>query len=203
MNSHEVKPEYSTNDKGAIKNSLSNKNNIQQKIMTDISPLIEISDLKPIAYIVELGSNHQASHNLQQARMALMQYSDQAHWSTEYINPDYTATESNPKPDYTNQCGYLTVNQDEQTPQSLGDLVKASKVIEKKIECDFYEADKINQLDVDYLLPSISKSRERQVIIDIDILAIKTESGRVIALAERYPFKQHEWVGLAEVYQIF
>ena len=174
---------------------------IQRQVIDSIKPLIEISEIKPVAYIVELGSNHQAGHHLQQARMALTRHSNQTYWTTEYINPDYTATPSNPKPDYTNQCGYLQLNLDEGQQLCLGELIRVSKVIEKQIQRNFYEADKLNKLDVDSLIKSISQPTNRQVIIDIDILAIKTNSGKLIAVEERYPFKDHEWVGITELYQ--
>lgn len=173
---------------------------IQPQIIADVRPLIEISAINPVAYVVELGSNHQARQHLKQARMALLRHSPQAYWTAEYINPDYTATASNPKPDYTNQCGYLQLNQDQQQQLCLGELVRVSKVIEKQIQRRFYEAEKLNKLDVNSLIKSISESKNRQVIIDIDILAIKTEAGKLIAVKERYPFKDHEWVGIRELY---
>lgn len=172
---------------------------IQQQIIADIRPLIEISEIKPVAYVVELGSNHQAAQHLQQARMALIQQSKNAYWTAEYVNPDYTATESNPKPDYTNQCGYLQLTQGADQQLCLGELVRVSKVIEKQIQRNFYEADKLNKLDVNSLIKSIAKPKNRQVIIDIDILAIKTDEGKLIAVEERYPFKDHEWVGLSDL----
>ena len=213
MNNYELSKDSSIND--LSKNSLSKKNDINilsnldynhLRIISQIKPLIEISEYLPVGYIVELGSNQEAQHHLKLSRDALEAEAVSAHWSTEYINPDYTATPENPKPDYTNQCGYLQLDpnhnhdDDDKTPQSLGELVKASKVLEKQIQQDFYQAEQINQLDVDTLLKSIAEPKNRQVIIDIDILAIMTESEGIIAVAERYPFKHHEWVGLIELY---
>ena len=174
---------------------------IKQQIISEVQPLLQISEITPVGYIVELGSNQEASYHLQQARTVLEAQASKAYWSTEFINPDYTATADNPKPDYTNQCGYLDLRVSKQPTLSLGELVKASKVIEKQIQQDFYEAEKINQLEVDELLQSIAEPKNRVVIIDIDILAIVTDSGKIIAVEERYPFKHHEWVGLTELYK--
>ena len=213
MNNYELSKDSSIND--VSKNSLSKKNDLNSssnldsnhlRIISQIKPLIEISEYLPVGYIVELGSNQKAQHHLKLSRAALEAKAVSASWSTEYINPDYTATPENPKPDYTNQCGYLQLDpnhnhdDDGKTPQSLGELVKASKVLEKQIQQDFYQAEQINKLDVDTLLKSIVEPKNRQVIIDIDILAIMTESEGIIAVAERYPFKHHEWVGLIELY---
>ncbi|WP_296203120.1 hypothetical protein [Psychrobacter sp. UBA3962] len=177
------------------------QDNLKKQIISEIQPLLQISDIAPAGYIVELGSNQEASYHLQQSRKVLEDQAIEAYWSTEFINPDYTATAENPKPDYTNQCGYLKLNQADQPCLTLGELVKASKVIEKQIQQDCYEAEKINRLEVDELLQSITEPKNRVVIIDIDILAIVTDSGEVIAVEERYPFKNHEWVGLIELYQ--
>jgi len=212
MNNYELSKDSSIND--VSKNSLSKKNDLNSssnldsnhlRIISQIKPLIEISEYLPVGYIVELGSNQKAQHHLKLSRSALEAKAVSASWSTEYINPDYTATSENPKPDYTNQCGYLQLDpnhnhDDGKTPQNLGELVKASKVLEKQIQQDFHQAEQINQLDVDTLLKSIAEPKNRQVIIDIDILAIMTESDGIIAVAERYPFKHHEWVGLIELY---
>lgn len=182
-------------------NSNSTQDNFKKKIISEIQPLLQISDITPAGYIVELGSNQEASHHLQQSRKMLEDQASEAYWSTEFINPDYTATAENPKPDYTNQCGYLKLNQADQSRLTLGELVKASKVIEKQIQQHCYEAEKINRLEVDELLQSITEPKNRVVIIDIDILAIVTDSGKIIAVEERYPFKHHEWVGLTELYK--
>lgn len=213
MNNYELSKDSSIND--VSKNSLSKKNDLNSssnldrdhlRIISEIKPLIEISEYLPVGYIVELGSNQKAQHHLKLSRAALEAKAVSASWSTEYINPDYTATPENPKPDYTNQCGYLQLHlnhnhdDDGKTSQSLGELVKASKVLEKQIQQDFYQAEQIDKLDVDTLLKSIVGPKNRQVIIDIDILAIMTESEGIIAVAERYPFKHHEWVGLIELY---
>lgn len=183
-----------------LDSSSSMQESIQQQIISKVQPLLQISDITPAGYIVELGSNQEASYHLQQCREVLEDQAGQAYWSTEFVNPDYTATAANPKPDYTNQCGYLKLNNADQPRLTLGELVKASKVIEKQIQQDCYEAEKINRLEVDELLQSITEPNNRVVIIDIDILAIVTDSGEIIAVEERYPFKNHEWVGLIELY---
>ena len=155
--------------------------------------------------LLALGSNYHAEKYLAMVRERLAALGE-VQLSTAFQNPDFTATPDLPKPDYTNQCGYLQLHlnhnhdDDGKTSQSLGELVKASKVLEKQIQQDFYQAEQIDKLDVDTLLKSIVGPKNRQVIIDIDILAIMTESEGIIAVAERYPFKHHEWVGLIELY---
>lgn len=211
MCSHKLSAQRLAKDDGINSLSISKKETapthfndlefVQQQIISEVQPLMQISDTTPVGYIVELGSNQEASYHLQQSRDVLEKQASLAYWSTEFINPDYTATATNPKLDYTNQCGYLELKQEVQPCLTLGELVKASKVIEKKIQRDFYEAEKINRLEVDELLQSITEPKNRVVIIDIDILAIVTESGEIIAVKERYPFKHHEWVGLIELYQ--
>lgn len=195
-------------------NAHNNKNSLSindKEILSACQPLARICKQKPVGYVVELGSNEAAEQHLAQARKLLSQNVSSVVWSTEFVNPDYTATQSNPKPDYTNQCGYLIFNDSEsnepsqqgqtaQTAMTLGELVKHSKVIEKQIQNEFYEAERLSQLDVESVIKSIKELTNRRVIIDIDILAIKTESGDLVAIEERYPFKNHEWVGIKELY---
>ena len=176
--------------------------------------LQQVLGVVPIGYVVELGSNVQAKHHLQQARAALEVQASSAHWSTELINPDYTATADNPKPPYTNQCGYLKLMHNPLDPLTLGELVDASKKIEKRIEHAFYNPQLPNQAkrsnqsmqqkqskqwEKEGGVSSTADSTFKKVIIDIDILAILTESEEIIALKERYPFKSHEWIGLTEL----
>ncbi|WP_296403008.1 hypothetical protein [Psychrobacter sp.] len=185
-------------------NSSSLEHDFYCKIISKIQSLVEISQIRPIGYIVELGSNEQASYHLHKARDSIESIAYQAYWSTEFTNPDYTATPDKPKPDYTNQCGYLILNSlhnDQQNPPSLGELVKSSKVIEKQIQQDFYQAEKINQLEINEIIQNLAQPKNRVVIIDIDILAIVTDSNELIAIKERYPLKHHEWVGLIELHE--
>lgn len=188
------------------KNSLSNdkyKSNLSlnyEQVFSAIQPLKNICEVEAFGYLIELGSNENASQHLAQARKELSQLCTKSQWSIEFVNPDYTATKLNPKPDYTNQCGYLIFsNTQNDINGNLGKVIQSSKVIEKKIQRDFYAAQKLSQLDVESLINSITEPKNRNVIIDIDVLAIKTFDGDWIAILERYPFKAHEWVGISEL----
>uniref|UniRef100_A5WEV1 6-hydroxymethyl-7,8-dihydropterin pyrophosphokinase n=1 Tax=Psychrobacter sp. (strain PRwf-1) TaxID=349106 RepID=A5WEV1_PSYWF len=172
------------------------------KVLSAIEPLAQICQTQPIGYVVELGSNEAADRHLVQARQCLSQLAKNSVWSTEFVNPDYTATEDNPKPDYTNQCGYLIMGVHTALDNpSLGELIKTTKIIEKQIQNEFFEAQKLSQLDVHSVIHNMSEPKNRRVIIDIDVLAIKTADNELIGIAERYPFKHHEWVGLQELHQ--
>lgn len=183
-------------------NSLSKK---KESVLAAIQPLAHICQQYPIAILVELGSNESAQKHLEQARGVLTDMAVQAVWSTEFINPDYTATPDNPKPDYTNQCGYLVLDNSDKNLDSsndletLGELIKTTKVIEKKIQRDFHAANQIISVDTEYFLETIAEPKNRQVIIDIDVLAFKKQGSGWIGIEERYPFKHHEWVGINEL----
>ncbi|WP_019672983.1 2-amino-4-hydroxy-6-hydroxymethyldihydropteridine diphosphokinase [Psychrobacter lutiphocae] len=159
--------------KSKINNTLEN-NIVKPHFITAICPLAQLRTVNAIGYIVELGSNKNANKHLAQARYQLSKLCQQSTWSDAFVNPDYTATANNPKPDYTNQCGLLKIAVGQIDTE---ELVQATKAIERQI----------------------GHSCNQQVLIDIDVLAVVTTEG-VFAVAERYPFKEHEWIGLNELY---
>ncbi|PNK59534.1 hypothetical protein [Psychrobacter sp. FDAARGOS_221] len=178
----------------------------QLPIISAVRPLSELNHTVAIGYIVELGSNENANPHLAQARNQLSSLCDQRIWSTAFVNPDYTATIDNPKPDYTNQCGLLVMSEGHQ--DVLG-LIAATKDIERHIKQGFFDSQpstsiqtstsRTKSFDSAASTTTNVKPANRQVLIDIDVLALVTANG-VIAINERYPFKNHEWVGINELY---
>ncbi|MER2164803.1 MAG: hypothetical protein ABS921_11815, partial [Psychrobacter alimentarius] len=77
------------------------------------------------AVMLALGSNYQAEMYLPVAREQLGALG-QIQLSTAFQNPDFTATVEHPKPDYTNQCVYLSL----QTPMTVQQLEQRFKQFE-------------------------------------------------------------------------
>jgi len=145
-----------------------------------------------VEVVLALGSNYQAEKYLPLARESLAALGE-IKLSTAFQNPDFTATLEQPKPDYTNQCVHLVLN----TPMSLQQLQQTFKTLEGS--CNRHRQVEPNQL--------------RRVTMDIDILMIKlatienslskdSTSKSIydwIVMADRYPFKAHEIVGIEEL----
>lgn len=149
------------------------------------------------AVLLALGSNYQADYYLPRVRESLAMLG-QIQLSTAFQNPDFTATLEQPKPDYTNQCVYISLT----APMKLQQLQQTFK----KFESD------CNRQRVTEAQTAIKK-----VTMDIDILLIKTaldknslsiekafktpDTTRAtwIIMADRYPFKEHERVGIEEL----
>ena len=74
------------------------------------------------AALLALGSNYQAEHYLSRVREGLAALGE-IQLSTAFENPDFTSTEAQPKPDYTNQCVYLLLT----VPISLQQLQQIFK----------------------------------------------------------------------------
>ncbi|MDN6276632.1 2-amino-4-hydroxy-6-hydroxymethyldihydropteridine diphosphokinase [Psychrobacter sp.] len=149
------------------------------------------------AVVLALGSNYQADKYLPRVRESLAGLGEMQ-LSTAFQNPDFTATKVQPKPDYTNQCVYLSLN----VPMTL-----------QKLEDDFkqFESDCHRQRLTE------GDSLIKQVTMDIDILMVKmaisenslssktidgkkaNHSNQWLVLADRYPFKAHEKVGINEL----
>ena len=138
--------------------------------------------------VLALGSNYQAKKYLPLAQECLAALGA-AQLSTAFQNPDFTATPAQPKPDYTNQCVHLALT----TPMSLQQLQQLFKIVE--VECHRCRQNEPNQV--------------QRVTMDIDILLVKLEQERNslsnnlstdwIVMANRYPFKAHEKVGIEEL----
>lgn len=130
--------------------------------------------------IVALGSNYQAEQHLASIHKSLHSLGSVS-LSTAFENADFTATIEQPKPDYVNQCIHLCLN----TNTSLGQLHTIFKALEKR--CGRQRAIE-------------NQSIIKQVAMDIDILLVKLQgSDEWVAMANRYPFKDHESVGLMEL----
>ncbi|MGP5212379.1 MULTISPECIES: 2-amino-4-hydroxy-6-hydroxymethyldihydropteridine diphosphokinase [Psychrobacter] len=144
------------------------------------------------AVLLALGSNYQAEHYLPLVRKDLAALGE-IQLSTAFENPDFTSTEAQPKPDYTNQCVYLCLIE----PMTLQQLQQVFKNL---------EGDCHRQRLTEAQTPI------KKVTMDIDILLIETfinknslssnknfEESNWIVMADRYPFKAHERAGIEEL----
>ncbi len=133
------------------------------------------------AAVISLGSNHQAEQHLATVRQSLAKLGE-VKLSTAYQNPDITAILDQPKPDYINQCAYLTLN----SSMMLQQLQRLFKQFEN--DCDRQRQVKNTAL---------KQVVVNQVTMDIDILLVRLEGdSEWIVMAERYPFKAHEMAGV-------
>ncbi len=141
-------------------------------------------NLKVTHLLVALGSNDEPKKNLTTAIQKLKKLGD-VQLSNDFVNPDFTATKKNPKPDYTNQCAIITLY----NPSIFKQLVANLKQIE--LNC---HRDKVANTNNKVL------KKMRLVSIDIDVLAIKSVNDtHWQAIKKRYPFKYHEWVGVKQL----
>lgn len=149
------------------------------------------------AVLLALGSNYQAEHYLPLVRKDLAALGE-IQLSTAFENPDFTSTEAQPKPDYTNQCVYLRLVE----PMTLQQLQQVFKDL---------EGDCHRQRLTEAQTPI------KKVTMDIDILLIETllievvsdknslsknkgfEESNWIVMEDRYPFKAHERAGVEEL----
>ena len=127
--------------------------------------------------VLALGSNYQAAHYLPQVHQQLATLG-RITSSSALQNPDFTSTLQQPKPDYINQCVYLLLT----VPMTLQQLQHTFKAFEK----DCHRCRQTPPMAI------------RQVTMDIDILLIRLNVKQEwIVMADRYPFKAHENVGIA------
>lgn len=141
------------------------------------------------AVLLALGSNYQAENYLPRVHESLAMLG-QITLSTAFQNPDFTATLEQPKPDYTNQCVYLSLTQS----VTLKQLQQMFKNFES--DCNRQRLTEAQTLI-------------KKVTMDIDILLIKTaldknslskkRASEWIVMTDRYPFKVHERVGIEEL----
>lgn len=144
------------------------------------------------AVLLALGSNHDADIHLPRVREALAALGEMQ-LSTAFQNPDFTSTEAQPKPDYTNQCVHILLT----SPMTLQQLQQ----IFKQFECDCHRQ-RLTE----------AQTLIKKVTMDIDILLVQTaidknslsknnnfEGFKWIIMADRYPFKAHERAGLEEL----
>ena len=151
-----------------------------------------LQDQLVTAVLLALGSNHDADTHLPRVRESLAALGE-IQLSTAFQNPDFTSTEAQPKPDYTNQCVHILLT----SPMTLQQLQQ----IFKQFECD------CNRQRLTETQAPIKK-----VTMDIDILLIQSaidrnslsknnniKQSKWIIMADRYPFKAHERAGIEEL----
>ncbi|WP_227678367.1 2-amino-4-hydroxy-6-hydroxymethyldihydropteridine diphosphokinase [Psychrobacter vallis] len=141
------------------------------------------------AVLLALGSNYHAEKYLAMVRERLSALGE-IQLSTAFQNPDFTATPELPKPDYTNQCVYLSLK----SPMTLQQLQQTFK----QFECECHRQRLAE--------PSMSI---KQVTMDIDVLLVnlytkenslsKNCTFKWIIMNDRYPFKAHEKAGVQEL----
>ena len=155
------------------------------------------------ALLLALGSNYQAEKYLARVRETLADLGE-IQLSTAFQNPDFTATPELPKPDYTNQCVYLTLT----SAMTLQQLQQTFKKFEsdcnrQRLSDSIKNPIEIVTMDIDILLietvliktipnnNSLSKNKTSKEIA-------KSPKQWVI-MADRYPFKAHERAGIEEL----
>ena len=131
------------------------------------------------AVVISLGSNHQAEQHLATVHESLAKLGE-IKLSKAYQNPDVTATLKQTKPDYLNQCAYLSLT----SPITLQQL----HPLFKQFENDCGRQRKFENTDI------------KQITMDIDVLLVRLEhTSEWIIMAERYPFKAHDMAGVVEL----
>lgn len=153
------------------------------------------------AVILALGSNYRAEKYLPRAREQLAALGD-IQLSTAFQNPDFTATTELPKPDYTNQCVYLslkhamTLQQLQQTFKRLESdcsrqrLTEGQTSVKRPIETV--------TMDIDILLAKLDNKKNSLSKIKVS-KEISENPKQWIVMADRYPFKAHERAGVEEL----
>lgn len=139
--------------------------------------------------VIALGSNDQAQQRLAMVHKGIRQLG-KMQLSTAFENADFTATSDQQKPNYTNQCVYLLLNHS----IALSQLQTIFKGFEK-------ECGRLRELESKQIIESVA--------MDIDILMVKAAKAKNslsanfkkewTVIAERYPFKDHERVGIMEL----
>src|SRR5690606_11347343 len=150
------------------------------------------------AVLLALGSNYQAEKYLPRAREQLAALGE-IQLSTAFQNPNFTATPELPKPDYTNQCVYLTLT----SAMTLQQLQQTFKKIESdcgRQRCSESIKNPIKKvaMDIDILLIKLD-DRENSLSNYLAPKKIVKNSEQWIIMADRYPFKAHERAGVEEL----
>lgn len=155
------------------------------------------------AVLLALGSNYQAEKYLPRACKQLATLGE-IQLSTAFQNPDFTATLQQPKPDYTNQCVYLTFT----SAITLQQLQQTFKQFESDCGRQRYSESiknsiKIVTMDIDILLVKLD---DRENSLSKNTAFKNTASKKIIEnseqwiiMADRYPFKTHEIAGIEEL----
>ena len=150
------------------------------------------------AVLLALGSNYQAETHLPRVREKLAVLGE-IQLSMAFQNPDFTATPELPKPDYTNQCVYLTLT----SAMTLQQLQQTFKQFES--DCGRQRSSesiknpiKIVTMDIDILLIRLD-DKQNSLSKNIASKKIVENSKQWIIMADRYPFKAHERAGIEEL----
>ncbi|WP_230657691.1 hypothetical protein [Psychrobacter sp. I-STPA10] len=169
---------------------------------------------------LSLGSNHNPKQHLAYARGVLSELG-QIRCSPELVNPDFTATKAQPKPDYTNQCLLLSLSaavstaefvammaqieadcQRQRQSSSMPPVLSKSTVSKSVVSSNngsnlaSSQQDSLKQANTDASVNANAKAL-KLVTLDIDILAIQPVQQNIwYRLSERYPFKAHELYGI-------
>ncbi len=154
------------------------------------------------AVLLALGSNYQAEHYLPLVRKDLAALGG-IQLSTAFENPDFTSTEAQPKPDYTNQCVYLRLTK----PVTLQQLQQVFKDLEgdchRQRLTEAQTPIKKVTMDIDILLIEtlLIETLLTEVVFDKNSLSKNEgfEESNWIVMADRYPFKAHERAGVEEL----
>lgn len=141
------------------------------------------------AVLLALGSNYHAEKYLALVRKRLSALGE-IQLSTAFQNPDFTAISDLPKPDYTNQCVYLSLK----SPMTVQQLQQTFK----QFECECHRQ-RLTESSISI----------KQVTMDIDVLLVNLYTkenslskkciSKWIIMSDRYPFKEHEKVGVEEL----
>lgn len=147
---------------------------------------------------LSLGSNHNACQHLAYAREVIGRLGDMQ-CSPELVNPDFTATLQQPKPDYTNQCILLSLLNPVDSVEFLAMMAQIEKDCQRQratlpdseaMTSGKTSANNTEQGDKKLYKPKL-------VTLDIDLLALQPRQQNIwYRLAERYPFKAHELYGM-------
>ena len=164
-----------------------------QAISLDLSCLTRAlpEQLQPqvvTALIIALGSNYHADYYLAMVRKSLATLGD-IRLSTAFKNPDFTATVAQPKPDYTNQCVYLSLTKS-MTVEQLQHTFKDSEADCNRQRLSEHSGISRVTMDIDILLVTLHP--------EINSLSNTLKSNWIV-MADRYPFKTHELIGVAEL----
>lgn len=155
------------------------------------------------AVLLSMGSNHHANTNLSSARAMLGKWGD-AVFSHLLVNPDYTATPNNPKPDYTNQCAIITLH----TPISLtafNQYIKDFEYCQQRHHTEHKQQGKVT-IDIDVLAVKLALAdnshKDPANVTATHFIATtdyKNAASDWLFIASRLPLKAYEQQGLHEI----
>lgn len=149
------------------------------------------------AILLALGSNYHAENYLPRVRQSLAMLGQIQH-STAFQNPDFTATVEQPKPDYTNQCVYISLTSAMTLQQLQQTLKRFEKDCHRKRLTEAQIPIKKVTMDIDVLLIE-ARFDGNSLSKNITSKEITAWPKQWIIMADRYPFKAHERAGIEEL----